>query len=298
MHTNLHRHRSLEKEENIPIDIEVRADVQTPSYSFTKASSSISKKSLFHRGELRPSIPEACILAETGDLVLFSGTGVFSTMLEMVCGSPWSHVAIVIKQTGYEPLLVESVWAQRTDKLKDRIQNPNLAKEGGIRVVNMHQALTEYPSRMILLRKLQCKTVAQRDALALYLSGAISDAVDRYRSSTYNYNWFSLISARYRLFGGTARPAISVTTGKSSGIFSCWSQPERPRSFFCSELVAQLFIDVGLMVCENDDDTSLSAGQFLPGDFSGSYLRLMSPNDRFGEEIRLGVGFLVERDMQ
>lgn len=86
----------------------------------------------------------------TGDIILFSGTSIFSCMVRCVSQSyPWSHVAIVYKKEGYKPFLCESTFDE--GELVDVYSN---SKKKGVKLVDLEKRLKENKAMRMGYRKL------------------------------------------------------------------------------------------------------------------------------------------------
>ena len=170
---------------------------------------------------------------KTGDLLLCSGTSVFSELIQQATDSPWSHVALIVRLDDIgRILLFESVESQ------------------GVRAVTLLRYLTDYdqqgrayPGGLAVVRH---RTLA-RDCSAQDIERMLQFAVDQFGSA---YNRQQIVRIAGRLLGHAMEPAASRP------------KAAQPREFICSEYVAACFAQAGVELQPRTHDL------VTPGDFA------------------------------
>jgi len=86
--------------------------------------------------EIRPNL-------RTGDMILFSGTGLASTIIKLMTRSPWSHVGLVVQLPFFDTLLC---WESTTlSKMKD-ITDGTIKK--GVQIGVLSERVRTYRGRV------------------------------------------------------------------------------------------------------------------------------------------------------
>lgn len=171
---------------------------------------------------------------QNGDVLICSGTGVFSSMIQQATGSIWSHVAFVLR--------LESI---------DRIMLLESVEPIGVRTVRLSKYLEDYgndgkpyPGGMAIIRnKKFANTVGQKK-----LTELAQYAVDQF-GYPYDKDEIAKIAARIL--------ASKVPFKKRQ-----LKKIEPDREFICSEYVARCYEQVGLDIQWNQ------LGFVAPSDFA------------------------------
>lgn len=164
----------------------------------------------------------------TGDLVLFSGEGHISTGIKLFTRSRWSHVGMVVRSDDLDSVLL---WESTT--LSDVLDVDTALATRGVQLVLLSQRLASYRGTIGIRRLQMRRSKAQLETL-----GALRRSL---AGRPYEQQWRDLLCADFR-FLGRAAPDFS--------------------SFFCSELVALAYQELGLLPRQP------MAGRYVPADFS------------------------------
>ena len=170
---------------------------------------------------------------QTGDLLLCSGRGVFSELIQQATDSPWSHVALIVRLEDIDRLMLfESV------------------ETYGVRTVPLSRYLTDYdhqghpyPGGLALVRHRTLASKCQPPNICRMLQFA----VDQFGSA---YNRQDIMRIAARVLGGALQPNTPPS-----------KQPQA-REFICSEYVAACFEQAGVPL------TPGHCGYVTPGDFA------------------------------
>ena len=212
------------------------------------------------------SIEDACCVAKTGDIILFSGMSTNSTLIEAVCPSVWSHVGIIIEdpKAPNDPLIFEAV--ESDGGMIEAIHNE---KRAGVRAVRLKRYLSIYKGNAIALRALQCEK-EHISKLRKHMYDIIARQIVEQDGKPYETRWFEFINSRYRLFQ---------------------SPKKTLDSFFCSELIAWVLMSAGLI----DQTIHQSPNIYLPDDFGDTgEIQLITPTELFGSHITLGKEAFIQ----
>ena len=167
---------------------------------------------------------------QTGDIVLFSGKGRISNIIKWFTKSLWSHVAMVIRSTEWDMLLL---WESTTlNKLKD-IQS-GVARQG-VQLVPLSERIRTYDGR-IGIRKLETNKVIRHQPLM--------DFRQEVKGRPYEQSKLELLKSAYDGPLGQNEEDLS--------------------SLFCSELVAEAYQRMGFV--SND----VASNEYTPADFGGN----------------------------
>jgi len=190
------------------------------------ADQDLSRQSIPYE-HLRPGL-------QTGDLVLFHGLDLESTLIELVEHSPWSHVGMVIRLSCLDyPLLWESTPLHfLTDPLLHR-------PKSGPRLVSLDERLSLSIARGLYNRFIVRHLRVTRNVSML---SALTTFIAEVHRLTFPGNWEML---REFLEGRLLN-----------------SRPETRRSFYCAELVAESYMRMQLL------PMSPPPNAYLPKDFT------------------------------
>ncbi|MDO7867663.1 hypothetical protein [Nocardioides jiangxiensis] len=203
-------------------------------------------------------IHEAAEAARTGDLLLFRGRTIADRAIRTISNAPVNHVGVAIVIEDLPPLLLH---AERSRKQQDLWTGGN---HRGVQLHDLAGAVTRWRDHYrqeVWLRQLQPDVGAAQEDAALA-------AVDRLVGVPFP----SMFRAGARWFKGRDGYAPRRHRGR----------PIRPSAAFCSEIVAMVLQDMGIL--ENDR----KAHWYDPGTFwSGAYMPVRN-GWSFGDEVLVG----------
>jgi len=191
---------------------------------------------------------------QTGDLLLCSGSGWFSKMIQAATGSPWSHVALVLRLDAFDRImLLESV------------------EPIGVRTVPLNQYLSNYdqlghpyPGTMQIMRHRDFASQVQTERLA----ELGSFAVDRF-GYPYDSQQIAEIAARITL----NRMAPEMLDS-----FPMPPQTNPAQAYICSDYVAACYAQIGIEI------EARTFGFTTPADFAEnealSFVETLQPSSR------------------
>lgn len=220
-------------------------------------------------------IEDACRLVRAGDLLLFNGCGTSSAMVRLFTPSRYSHVAIVIQMKDMEsgdvvPCLLEAV------RHKDDTMDVCGKWEPGVRVVPMKERIERYRGYTLAVRKLLCKRPFI-DKVSKFMTEHLERFSNEYMYRGYNHDWRDFFNARVPFFSNTEYGAR-------------YDKQDKRREFFCSELIAQCFIEAGML-----DGLAASASSYSPDCFTeAGDLCFQTPSAIFGAELCYGPELFVD----
>lgn len=172
------------------------------------------------------------------DILLFSGKGLISYITKLLTFSKWSHVGMIIIED--KPLIWE---CQKLNNISDH-HTKNYKK--GLQKVDLHDRIREYEGEVWLRRLL-----IDRDEIFYEKLKIIKK--QKFKSKEFCTNFFRLLNAIL---------PESINIGKSRG-------------FFCSELVALIFIQMKIIGSE------IEPSKYNPSDFDTGKLKdLFGPLER------------------
>lgn len=174
----------------------------------------------------------------TGDILLFSGTGLISRGIQAITGSPWSHVAVVF-DAGFD--FICCFESTTLSDLPDLLTGKPIK---GVQMVPLSQRISTYDGDLIAWRPVD----APRDDKA---TTAALRVRDEFAGTPYEENRLELL-----------RSALDRFTFKEN-------QPDTS-SLFCSELAAILWMRMGWM------KEGVSPNEYTPADFAGGGLPINS----------------------
>ncbi|MGZ0656225.1 YiiX/YebB-like N1pC/P60 family cysteine hydrolase [Coraliomargarita sp. W4R53] len=175
---------------------------------------------------------------QTGDLLLCSGSGWFSKMIQAATGSPWSHVALVLRLDAFDRImLLESV------------------EPIGVRTVPLNQYLSNYdqrghayPGSMQIMRHRDFASQVQTDGLA---------ELGRFAVDCFGYPYDSQQIAEI-----AARITLNRMAPEMLDSFPTPPQAASRQAYICSEYVADCYAQIGLEIGAN------TFGFTTPADFA------------------------------
>jgi hypothetical protein len=188
---------------------------------------------------------------QTGDLVLFHGLDLESKIIEFVEHSIWSHIGMVVRVPCLEyPLLWESTPLHYlTDPLLHKTKSgPRLVSLDDRLVVSLNKGLYN----RFMVRRLEMKR--SKDML-----NALSDFISEVHLMTFPTEWVVL---KDFLEGRLLKSAAGVR-----------------RSFYCSELVAETYMRMGLL------PELPPSNAYLPKDFASQGHLPLQMGAKLGKDI-------------
>lgn len=185
-------------------------------------------------------IDEICNVVRSGDIVLFSGASWTSWFVTMFCASQYSHIGIVYRPPGEQPMLFESI--KSDDDGSPNIDVRTGEHRVGVRLVDLRLLLDTFRGYAVAVRTLVSPVSMNiTEDLNDHMTRCISASIMRYGRLPYEHRWFNFVVARYDFM------RLDI---------------ENPDALFCSELVARCYQEAGLL------PTWRSSLQYLPDDFS------------------------------
>ncbi len=169
---------------------------------------------------------------QTGDVLLCSGRGVFSELIQQATDSLWSHVALIV----------------RLDAI-DRIMLFESVETFGVRAVPLSRYLTHYaqdrpyPGGLVVVRHRTFASVSS----AISVQRMLQFAVDQFGSA---YNRQEIVRIAARILGNSLQTPVAHR--KETAL----------KEFICSEYVAACFEQAGVALAAGD------RGYVSPADFA------------------------------
>lgn len=187
---------------------------------------------------------------KTGDIVLTSGTSLFSHAIRWMTKSRWSHVGMIVRAEQWDFVLM---WESTTGV---RIKDVESAKiSHGVQLVPLSERLKAYDGNFAIRHLSRPLTENETQTLSRFrheVSGR-----------TFDYNMVELFRAAW-----------------DSGIMS--DNHEDLSCLFCSELIAETFQALGFL------DENRPSNEYVPSDFSTEQSLPLKSGLSFGEEIMVG----------
>lgn len=169
--------------------------------------------------------------AETGDILLMSGTAGFARLIGAFTESVWSHVCMVVRDDERDVFgILESV------RMADNCVDLLTRKCGvpGVRFVDAKEKLQNVDCNMCVWRKLRGVKLNFDATMAV---------IRECHGKPYEKNRMELVRSSFQICGRNTREATE--------------------SFFCSELVAYVYMRVGVL-----DAKKGPSNNFTPSDFA------------------------------
>ncbi len=179
-------------------------------------------------------------IAQTGDLVGFSGTGLLSTGIKIFSGSEWSHIGFVIKSAEWDMILC---WESTLLCKVADIETGYVKK--GVMLVPLEARISTYEGKVGIRRIHETLTLEQLVILRTFRQEV--------KNRPYEKDYCELIKSAYDgPFGKNTHDLTSI---------------------FCSEGVAEPFIRMSIL--PNDQ----SSNEYTPGDLldEGNYNNIWEP---------------------
>ena len=169
----------------------------------------------------------------TGDIVLFSGSGGISHGIKLVTNSKWSHVGMVLRLPQYKAVFL---WESTTlSNLKDAIDG-RIKK--GVQLILLSDRLQTYNGDV-------CLRPLKNHQVSLESYGNLMDLRESLRNRPYEKDQIELIRAAYDGPLGDNAEDLS--------------------SLFCSELAAEAYQALGLL---QSPPIGTPSNEFTPSDFA------------------------------
>ena len=182
-------------------------------------------------------------MARSGDILLISDSSINAYLINSICAARWSHVAIIYRNKnrfGGRPCIFEAVMhaGKEVDIIKKR-------SVGGVRLIDLETYLLQFTGNAVAFRYLMTNNRydIQRQ-MRDRATRMIEEMIDEHHGKPYEFRWSEIVLARF--------PIIPRTS-------------ETPGAFFCSELVAYCYMNIGLI-----DPKAAVSSHFLPEEFSAT----------------------------
>jgi len=169
------------------------------------------------------------------DILLFSGKGLISRLIQLGSRSKWSHVAVALRLADYDQVL-----CYESTTLSDIPDLTTGAKVKGVQLVPLSMRIASYDGEIAWRPVEGQRTRKMKQAAAAFMR--------EFAGRPYEENQLELI-----------RSALDVITLREN-------QPDAS-SVFCSEMNCLLHRAVGVQV-----DSGTPANEFTPADFAGDWL--------------------------
>ncbi len=184
---------------------------------------------------------------DTGDIVLFSGKGGISEWIKGFTRSKWSHVGMVIKDKAWDMVLL---WESTTLSNIDDLETGR--KKKGVQLVALSERIDNYTGEVSVRRLITEKTPQMVEAL--------KDLRNEIKERSYEESMIELIKSAY-----------DGPLGQNTQDLS---------SLFCSELVAEAYMRMGLLPVG-----TLPSNEYTPKDFSSERNLQLLKEAKLGNEI-------------
>jgi hypothetical protein len=177
---------------------------------------------------------------KTGDLVLFSGSSLFSSVIKWAIGGKWSHVGVVVRSPLHERVLL---W--ESTRLADLVDVETGRAAAGVQLVYLSDRLARYAGEFKLRQLDRPVTPEMEQAFAKRRA--------------------ELSGRPYEL------EKLELLEAAVDGWFRALKE-ERLNSLFCSELVAEAYQAMGLLPEPPD---GLPSCEYTPRDFARRSVKLL-----------------------
>ncbi len=178
---------------------------------------------------------------KTGDLVLFSGSSFFSSVIKWVIGGKWSHVGVVVRS----PQRPERVLLWESTRLADLADVETGRAAAGVQLVYLSERLARYAGEF-KLRPLDRPVTPEMEQ-------AFAQRRAELRGRPYELEKLELLEAAVDSWFRALKE-------------------ERLNSLFCSELVAEAYQAMGLLPEPPD---GLPSCEYTPRDFARRSVKLL-----------------------
>lgn len=171
----------------------------------------------------------------TGDIALFSGTGVISRTIQFASRSMWSHVGLVIRSEEWDMLLL---WESTTlSKIKDV---ESRGQRQGVALRPLSARVRDYPVGNVAFRKLQGVTITEE------MKQALKDFRQEVKGRDYEEDMLELMKSAY------------------DGPFG--QNEEDLSTIFCSEGVGEGLQRMTILK-EHDEEGGYPSNEYTPANF-------------------------------
>ena len=196
-------------------------------------------------------------LLKTGDLVFFSGKGPLSVLVQIGTRSQWSHIGMIV-HVNDEPCIWESRYRSRYHSIKYQLGRTTLPpSKPGVSTTPLRIRLRHFDGK-ISVRPL-------KHPLTEHQLISLSQFREEVKDRPYEKHGMELLKAIYDGPGGQNAEDLS--------------------SFFCSELVAETYQRLGLLV--DDKDGGKPSNEYTPKDFTPPGRLELQLNNALGPQILL-----------
>lgn len=173
---------------------------------------------------------------DTGDIVLLSGGGFFSSLVKYFTSSKWSHVGVVLRHKNYpQPLIWQSV--------SHEMEDVRGYQQSGVILTDLINTISKYYSNDIGIRK---------------LSHPLSEKDLQIFNKTFE-----------ELDGRPYESGLSGYIELYKSAQDSWTAPndEALDRIFCSELVAELYMRLGFI----EKTIAAPSSEYTPQDFENMH---------------------------
>lgn len=187
---------------------------------------------------------------DTGDIVLFSGKGVSSSVIRWFTDSKWSHVGMVMRLEDWDMVLL---WESTgLHNIKDIVTGK---EKKGVQLVPLSGRLSTYKGKVAIRRLTMKRTKEMKETL--------KNLREVFKNKEYEKSEIQLLKAAYE------------------GPFG--ENVEDLSSLFCSELIAEAYQRMGLLA---EPPKGQPSNEFTPAEFSSENkdLKLLKKAE-LGKEI-------------
>ncbi len=164
---------------------------------------------------------------KTGDIVLFSGSGVVSNVIKWFTKSDWSHVGMVIRSDEHDMLLL---WESTT---LSKIKTVNGVERQGVAIRPLSEVINGYDGKVAVRKLIHKLTTDDIKILAKFR--------EEVKGRPYEESKLELFKSAYDWIGGANDEDLS--------------------SIFCSELIAEFYQRIGII------ESYTSSNEYTPADF-------------------------------
>ncbi len=166
---------------------------------------------------------------KTGDIVLFSGTGLISKVIQWFTKSPYSHVGLVLKDDRWDMVLLwESTTLSKIKTVFGKVKQ-------GVALRPLSMAIENFKGDVVI-RKLAFRLLESQKNVLIALR-------QEFKDKKYEESKWQLFKSAYDFIGGKNKRDTS--------------------SLFCSELVAEAYQQMGLLASD------VPSNEYTPADFAG-----------------------------
>jgi cell wall-associated NlpC family hydrolase len=191
---------------------------------------------------------------ETGDIILFRGTGIIATILEYFGKSKYSHVGMILKNPKFLNDSLEDGIYLLESSYNDTPDSEDHKLKLGVQIHKLEDVLKEYPKNSVYVRKVHCE---RNDDFYKKLI----DIHTEIHNKSYDLNLFDWICAKCNL----------DKEFPSNPLY------KKTNTFWCSALVSYIFRELGLI--KEDINWTLMAPREFSSD-EGKYITFLCEVDK------------------